>query len=74
MKKLQKDYFKELTTDHLLTMRQSRYCPIPLNEQSVSHITSEGCRMYQLDKPTLLAELATRPHRVRAKDRRKKTI
>jgi len=69
---LQKDYFKTLTTDHLLSMRRQEYCGNPFCSKSRSYTLSDGGGGgYILHKPTLLAELATRPHRVRARDRRK---
>lgn len=67
----QAEYFKGLTTDHLLTMRRHTYCVAPFGIRSKVHKV-HYIDMYLLHKPTLLAELATRPHRVRAKDRRKK--
>ena len=70
---LQNEYFKKLTTDHLLNLRYSHYCCTPFCEKSRNYLERDGSPAgYVLHKPTLLAELATRPHRVRAKDRRKK--
>jgi hypothetical protein len=71
---LQEEHFKTLTTDHLLSYRQHTYCTHPHSEKSILHEVDSGTgmKMYMLHKPTLLAELSTRPHRVRAKDRRKK--
>lgn len=66
---IQKEYFKTLTTDHLLNHRFSIYCSVPFCDKS--RLYEYG---YILHKPTLLEELATRPHRVRAKDRRTKKL
>jgi hypothetical protein len=66
----QKEWFKTLTTDHLLSMRYQTYCTVPAFENS-KHIVTDSGNMYDIHKPFLYEELNTRPHRVRARDRRK---
>jgi hypothetical protein len=64
-------WFTKLTTDHLLSMRYQTYCDYPVHDKSfVSEF--EGQKRYDINHQLLREELATRPHRVRAKDRRKK--
>lgn len=67
----QQEFFKKTQTDNLLRFRYLRTCSYPVNEGDVPDYDNNGESWY-IDKDILYAELATRPHRVRAKDRRKK--
>lgn len=62
---LQKDWFAKINTDYLLSLRYLDYCQYPDTETDL--IKPE----YRINKTLLFEELAKRPHRVRAKDRRK---
>lgn len=69
---IQTEWFKKLTTDHLLSMRQSRFCGYPQKEGDKDLGYNSGDWIgYYLDHTKLREELSTRPHRIRAKDRRK---
>lgn len=69
---IQKDWFKKITTDHLLSMRQARYCRYPKKEGDKDNGYDSGSWIgYNIDHVELRNELSKRPHRIRAKDRRK---
>lgn len=65
----QKEFFKKCNTDHLLSMRYSKSCQYPKNVGDLPDY-KDGC--YTIDKELLYQELSERPHRIRAKHRRKK--
>lgn len=65
----QKEFFKKCNTDHLLSMRYQVSCDYPQKEGDKPDYQSDG--MYDINREWLYEELATRPHRVRAKERRK---
>ena len=67
----QREWFKTLSTDTLLSLRIQKFCPVPKYEGQNYDFESDGDWGWCVDKDALYAELATRPHRVRAKDRRK---
>jgi len=67
----QEEWFSTITTDHLLILRFASYCRCAKDKNSKYSHVGDG---FWIDKTLLYAELATRPHRVRAKDRRKKNI
>ena len=60
-------YYNSLTTDHLLSMRQNTwfYCRSSLDDVEKSSYGS-----YYHDHKLLRKVLSTRPHRIRARDRR----
>ena len=66
----QKEWIKKQPTDYLLCLRRAAYIHVPQNEGD-QPIRVGDAWGYPLDKKLLYDELATRPHRVRAKDRRK---
>lgn len=66
----QKEFFKKCNTDHLLSMRYKVSCYYPQKEGDKPDYPSDG--MYDINRRWLYEELNKRPHRVRAKDRRKK--
>ena len=71
----QQEYFKKAHTDELLKMRYGKSCYHPHNEgdkPDFGGAYSGDADMWYIDKTLLYSELAKRPHRVRAKDRRKK--
>jgi hypothetical protein len=68
---IQKEWFSKISTDHLLSLRQSKFCKYPRFEFDKDIIAGTVWLGYTLDKEALLAELAKRPNRIRAKDRRK---
>lgn len=71
----QAEFFKKANTDHLLKMRFGvNYLEHPVNEGDKHDHNSDGVKLWNINKELLYAELATRPHRVRAKDRRKKKL
>lgn len=65
----QKEFFKKCNTDHLLSMRYQLSCHYPINEGDKYDYSND--MMWDIDKKLLYSELARRPHRVRAKNRRK---
>lgn len=75
----QKDWFKKLNTDWLLSLRYRKVCPYPRfdgDEPHYAEIEDWGmCKIgYEIDKDLLRQELSTRPHRVRAKHKRKRKL
>lgn len=52
----------------------ANYINYPVNEDDKPVRNFDGNNEYEIDKKLLYDELATRPHRVRAKDRRKKKM
>lgn len=68
---IQKEWFSKISTDHLLSLRQSKYCIYPKFEFDKDIVIGNVWVGYKMDKEALLAELAKRPNRIRAKDRRK---
>ena len=72
----QKEFFKKTQTDNLLRLRYVKTCGYPKNEgDKPAYFDSDSGLSWLIDKDLLYAELAIRPHRIRAKDRRKpKTV
>ena len=68
---IQQDFFKKTQTDNLLRMRFMKTCYHPQQENDKPDYDNDSGKMWYIDKELLYKELATRPHRVRAKDRRK---
>lgn len=66
----QQEFFKSTQTDNLLRLRYCKTCTHPKQEEDKPDFEQDG-KYYYIDKELLYKELATRPHRVRAKDRRK---
>lgn len=70
---IQQEFFEKTQTDNLLKLRYATTCPYPKKEgDKANYVTDDCLDMWYIDKTLLYAELARRPHRVRAKDRRKK--
>lgn len=67
----QKEFFSKTQTDYLLCLRYATTCSYPKNEEDKPAYSDGGVLSWYIDKELLYAELAIRPHRVRAKDRRK---
>ena len=67
----QQEFFKKTQTDNLLRLRYAKTCRYPQNEGDKPDYDNDSGLCWYIDKELLYAELATRPHRVRAKDRRK---
>ena len=69
--KCQADWFVELTTDHLLSLRRrNTHCFYP-SYPGEKCVEGEYWYWFYFDNSLLMAELAKRPNRYRAKDRRK---
>ncbi len=66
----QKEYFSKAQTDKLLSLRYRVSCPYPVNEGDKPNYIND--HMWDIDKSLLYEELAKRPHRIRAKHRRKR--
>lgn len=66
----QKEFFKKANTDHLLSMRFASTCRYPQNEGDKPDFSNDGLYWY-INKTWLYEKLALRPHRIRAKSRRK---
>jgi len=64
----QKEFFKKTQTDNLIRLRFATTCKYPVNEGDEPDYNNYW---YHIDKELLYKELATRPHRIRARDRRK---
>jgi len=69
---IQEEFFKKTQTDNLLRMRFAKTCYHPQKENDKPDYDNDSGKMWYIDKELLYQELATRPHRVRAKDKRKK--
>jgi hypothetical protein len=67
----QKEFFSKTQTDNLLRLRYRETCSYPENEEDEPARNDGGVLSWYIDKELLYAELATRPHRIRARDRRK---
>ena len=67
----QQEFFKKTQTDNLLRMRFSKTCQFPQTEGDIPNYNNDSGLSWYINKELLYVELATRPHRVRAKDRRK---
>lgn len=68
----QGEFFSKTQTDYLLCLRYATTCGYPQNEGDTPAYNDGGVMSWYIDKELLYAELATRPHRIRAKDRRKR--
>ena len=68
---IQQEFFKKTQTDNLLRLRYATTCGYPKVEGDKPDYNNDSGLSWYIDKELLYAELATRPHRVRAKDRRK---
>lgn len=71
----QQEFFSNTQTDNLLRMRYVEFCSYPVNEGDKPDYADDSngkIQSWYIDKKLLYDELAKRPHRVRAKDRRKK--
>lgn len=69
----QQEFFKKTQTDNLLRLRYAKTCGYPENEGDKPDYNDNGLSWY-INKELLYAELAIRPHRIRAKDRRKTNL
>lgn len=67
----QEEFFSKTQTDNLLRHRYINSCEYPVKVGDKPQYTGDR-PMWDIDKELLYAELAKRPHRVRARDRRKK--
>ncbi len=70
----QKEFFTKTQTDNLLNLRFAKTCYYPVNEGDKPDYDNDSGKMWYIDKELLYSELAKRPHRVRAKDRRKSKL
>lgn len=70
----QKEWFEKQPTDHLLSMRNDIYCRHPKNINDKPDENEDAGKLWYIDKNLLKAELDKRPHRTRAKDKRKTNI
>jgi hypothetical protein len=70
----QQEFFAKTQTDNLLRLRQHSTCQYPVNKGDTPNYDNDSGKSWYMDKTLLYAELSKRPHRVRAKDRRKKKI
>ena len=70
----QKEWFEKQPTDHLLSMRNDIYCNHPKNINDKPDENDDRGKLWHIDKTLLKAELDKRPHRTRAKDKRKTNI
>jgi hypothetical protein len=68
---IQEYFFKKTQTDNLLRLRYARTCSYPKVESDAPDFSNDSGRSWYIDKELLYNELSKRPHRVRAKDRRK---
>ena len=68
---IQLEFFKKTQTDMLLSMRYKQTCYFPQNESDKPDYDNDQGKMWFINKELLFAELSTREHRIRAKDRRK---
>ncbi len=68
----QKEFFQQAQTDHLLHLRFRTTCNYPKQAGDKPDFDNDSGKMYDIDKKVLYTELSKRPHRIRAKDRRKK--
>lgn len=70
---IQADFFKKTQTDNLLRLRFCHYVGYPKVEGDKPDWWDNcgGDCAWLIDKKLLYEELAKRPHRVRARDRRK---
>lgn len=68
----QKEFFSKTQTDNLLRMRYATTCGYPQKEGDEPAYNDGGVLSWYIDKELLYTELSNRPHRIRAKDRRKK--
>lgn len=68
---IQKEFFAKTQTDNLLNMRFVQTCYYPQAEGDKPDYDNDRGQMWYIDKTLLYEELAKRPHRIRAKDRRK---
>ncbi len=68
---IQQEFFKKTQTDNLLRLRYATFCGYPKQEGDKPDYYNDSGLSWYIDKELLYAELTTRPHRVRAKDRRK---
>lgn len=67
----QEEFFKKTQTDNLLRFRYVNTCSYPKIEGDKPDYDNDRGKMWYIDKELLYSELSKRPHRVRAKDRRK---
>ena len=67
----QKEFLEKTQTDNLVRMRFHTTCYYPKNEGDKPDYNNDRGQMWYIDKDLLYAELAKRPHRIRARDRRK---
>lgn len=68
----QQEFFKKTQTDNLLRMRFMKTCAYPQNKSDKPDFDNDSGKSWYINKELLYAELKERPHRVRAKDKRKK--
>lgn len=70
------EFFKTTQTDNLLRMRFMKTCYYPQKEGDKPDFScyDNGKYMWYINKEYLYEELATRPHRIRAKQRRKNKL
>ena len=71
---IQSEFFKKTQTDNLLRLRFCRTCSYPKVEGAKPDYDNDSGLSWYIDKDLLYTELSTRPHRVRAKDRRKSKL
>jgi len=69
---IQEEFFKKTQTDNLLRLRFCRTCSFPRVEGDKPDYSHDGLYWF-IDKEKLYLELSKRPHRIRAKSRRKKS-
>ena len=68
---IQEEFFKKTQTDNLLRHRYAKTCAYPKKEGDTPDYNNDSGLSWYIDKELLYKELETRPHRIRAKDRRK---
>tara|TARA_R110000782_G_scaffold265813_1_gene359807 strand:- start:479 stop:703 length:225 start_codon:yes stop_codon:yes gene_type:complete len=68
---IQQEFFKKTQTDNLLRHRYAKTCAYPKKEGDTPDYNNDSGLSWYIDKELLYKELETRPHRIRAKDRRK---
>jgi hypothetical protein len=67
----QQEFFKKTQTDNLLRLRYAKTCDYPQKDGDKPDYDNDRGKMWYINKELLYSELAIRPHRIRAKDRRK---
>ena len=70
----QYEFFRKTQTDNLLRLRYSSTCMYPQKDGDKPDYNNDSGLSWYINKELLYAELALRPLRVRARDRRKSNL